>query len=650
MSKRSFKERFQYRFDNFFARGGAAIFLGLIALYAVALAVMGGVRLLVNFAADGNWNQAGEHLWNALMQILDIGGMEQDENSPFYNKLIGVTTAILGLTLISSMLAFVTSMFKEKLEDLRKGKSAVIEEGHTLILGFGIRSLEIIRELIEANDSQPDAAVVVLSDHDKEVMDDFFNDALHHRGPTRIITRSGNISSPLFLKRMGLAQCKSVILLNQAQAADSLSVKAHADYKVLKTIMAILAACDEGRTPPVVAQLYFPRNRELALEISPGDVLVLDEDVILSKILVQTSRQPGLSLVYSDLVGFVGNEVYFSSPPAWMLGKTFAQAQFHFRQSMPLGLRTAQGAIELNPEPNRQLAAGDDLIVLAEDDSTIVYHSEAQHRPRELALSKLHGETRQERFLIVGWSKKSPILIAEYASYLAKNSGIDIVVERLTEGIQKSFEQVSSAHPHIKMTLAPVNTGAKSFPKSLNPTQYDDVIILAGEGANVDQIDSETISILLKFRQYFKRLEQETGQPVATQLISEVMDSENVEIIQQTGVKDFLISNQFVSKIMAQLSEDPAVNDVYEDLFRAEGSEIYLKPLPLYLESWVNPVCFGDLVFAAQARGEVCFGVRLQAEQDNAEAGFGVYIIPHKQQAFTLGEQDKLIVLAKDEA
>ena len=44
---------------------------------------------------------------------------------------------------------------------------------HTLILGFGNRILEIIRELIEANDSEPDAAIVILAEDDKEYMDNY---------------------------------------------------------------------------------------------------------------------------------------------------------------------------------------------------------------------------------------------------------------------------------------------------------------------------------------------------------------------------------------------------------------------------------------------------------------------------------------------
>ncbi len=67
-------------------------------------------------------------------------------------------------------------------------------------------------------------------------------------------------------------------------------------------------------------------------------------------------------------------------------------------------------------------------------------------------------------------------------------------------------------------------------------------------------------------------------------MISEIVNSENTELIVQVGVKDFLISNQFVSRIFAQVALEKDVMHVYDDLFQKEGSEIYIKPIDLYFE------------------------------------------------------------------
>ncbi len=644
------QDRFRSSFDRFFSKGGWAISTALLTCCVAVLLLLGGLRVLINLVAEGDLSHGGEHFWATWLQLMHLGGVDKAASSAWFNQAMGALASLLGLALIATWFAWVSALVKEKREDLKKGRGAVLEEDHTLILGLNVRTLEIIGELIEANASQPDAAIVVLSEEEKEEMDDLFHYALPDRASTRLITRSGPVSSPLFLKRMGVGQCRSVILLNTAQPADPPEVKIAADDKVLKTILAILAAAGD-RPPPIIAQFFYARNRELALGISPKNILALDEEAILAKILAQTSRQPGLALVYSDLVGFMGHEVYFSTPPEWMQGKTFGEAAFHFQQSIPLGVRTLLGQLLLNPSPERPLQEGEQLLILAEDDSSIVYFAEPQAKPSALPPpGQRQNPVRPERFLVLGWSHKSPVLIQEYAGYVAQQSQIDVAVSKKTPEIQQEFQELRQAYPSIHMTLSEVDPLSSGGLRSLRPEEYDNVILLAGEGGGAEEADAETISFLLRFRQYFQRLEEASGLAVTTQLISEVMNYENVEIIQQTGVQDVLISNQFVSKIMAQLSEEPAVNQVYEELFRAEGSEIYLKPAWLYFAEAPLEVSFAEMVGAAQRRGEVCFGFRVQAEARSKEKNYGFYLLAKKGQKVCLTPEDRLLVLAEEES
>ncbi|MDB9853862.1 hypothetical protein OAC91_01355, partial [Candidatus Marinimicrobia bacterium] len=136
-------------------------------------------------------------------------------------------------------------------------------------------------------------------------------------------------------------------------------------------------------------------------------------------------------------------------------------------------------------------------------------------------------------------------------------------------------------------------------------------------------------------------------------LITEVMDSDNIDIILNSGVEDFMVSNQFVSQIMAQVSEEPLALDVYDDLFKAEGSELYIKPASYYFnfaEKDSISIQYGECVQAAQLRDEVILGVQLQSEQKNKDKMFGISLIPDKNTIFTLTANDGLISLAQDEA
>ena len=135
-------------------------------------------------------------------------------------------------------------------------------------------------------------------------------------------------------------------------------------------------------------------------------------------------------------------------------------------------------------------------------------------------------------------------------------------------------------------------------------------------------------------------------------LITEVMDSENIDIILNSGVEDFMVSNQFVSQIMAQVSEEPLALDVYDDLFQAEGSELYIKPASYYFEFNGDEsitIPYGECVQAAKLRNEVILGVQLSSDQKNKDKMFGIALIPNKNDKFTLTKNDGLIALAEDE-
>lgn len=117
----------------------------------------------------------------------------------------------------------------------------------------------------------------------------------------------------------------------------------------------------------------------------------------------------------------------------------------------------------------------------------------------------------------------------------------------------------------------------------------------------------------------------------------------------RAGVHDFIISNRFVSMLLAQVSENGDIKRVYDDLFQEEGSEIYLKPAPLYVTEFPVEVTYADMIGIAQKRQEVCLGVKIKALEQDMKRNFGIKLIPEKDKTYTLGPDDMLVVLAEDE-
>jgi len=466
-----------------------------------------------------------------------------------------------------------------------------------------------------------------------------------------MIVRSGNTASLPTLRKVGVEQADSIVILSDAKPSQTLQVKELADARVIKAIMAVLAITGDRSGIAIVAELHLMRNRELAESVQPGRVTTLDETDLLARMLVQTSRSVGLSVVYSDLVGFEGNEFYFFRPKQGWGPLTFGQLQLHFQRSVPLGVRNLNHQIRLNPPPDYPMLPEDEVVILAEDDSTIKFYDKAVMVPKTLSYSEQRASVPKEKHLIIHWTTKTPIVLKEYASYLTSGSQLHLVVQQNSDALRRTFTKIAEQNQNVAMQIRELDLSHYAAIRAIRPHLYDTVSILGRPSATAEEIDTRTLLILLQMRRHFRAYTEETGATVTTKLITEVVESENTELVVKTGVRDFLLSNRFISKIFAQAALNPEVMFVYDQLFSAEGSEVYLKSILLYFDpEEAGEVTFGDCMLAAQARQEVCFGVKLIADEAHADRNFGVQLIPKRGERFRFEAGDCLITLAEDES
>src|SRR3954453_19491537 len=191
MSKPTFAERSRYWFDNWMSKGTVALIALLGAatfVFVVVLAAVG--ALLLPLFRDKNDLNIGELIWGNLMRTLDPGTMGGDDGPAFRVLMLLVT--IGGLIIVASLIGIVSGAFDGKVEELRKGRSRVLENDHTLILGWSPKVFSIISELVIANESRRGAAIVVVADRDKVEMEEQIRSEVGKTGKTRVICRSGD--------------------------------------------------------------------------------------------------------------------------------------------------------------------------------------------------------------------------------------------------------------------------------------------------------------------------------------------------------------------------------------------------------------------------------------------------------------------------
>src|SRR3546814_19921710 len=65
-----------------------------------------------------------------------------------------------------------SSDLEEKLDELRKGRSRVLETEHTIILNWSPSIFDVISELVIANQSRRNPRIVIMANKDKVEMED----------------------------------------------------------------------------------------------------------------------------------------------------------------------------------------------------------------------------------------------------------------------------------------------------------------------------------------------------------------------------------------------------------------------------------------------------------------------------------------------
>lgn len=643
----SFSERLRYRIDNFLARGSGALFLALVIGFITALVIIAGVRFGIHTVVPDSRNTVDRQLWIIFLQLTDPGNMSQDNETPGVFKIAAVMAGFSGVVIFSALIAFLTTALDQAISQLKKGHSRVLESGHTLILGFSPRVIEILNELVIANESESEAVVVLLSDEPKDEIDEYLRTKFVDRKTTRVVTRNGQPASLQSLEHVAAERASSAIVLATCDPADPAEEKLASDARVIKTVLALVAHVGDASELSIVAEIFAARNRAVVEDIAPGRVVVVDADEILAKIMVQTSRTSGLAVVYSELLSFDGCEMYFHRA-AWG-GVTYAEAQFRFKDGVPIGLRRANGQLLIRPDPAARLEEGDEVLIVAEDDSSIRFEPRPVMLPAELRPPMRQIDRRQERMLVLGWSAKATTILGEYAEYVLEGSHVDVMLHEPSQDVVSEVEGLARDSEKVTINVLRGNAMDRNELEQTRPFDYNTVLVLRqrlGAGDDPERIDSESIMVLLHLRKLATELE---GVP-ETKIITEVLESSNRDLVSKAGVNDFIISNQMVSMVFAQLSQEPRMKEVYDDLFQEDGSEIYVKPAWLYFEKMPVTCRFGDLMRVAQYRGgEACIGYKLKAFEADATRNYGVTLVPPKDATLTLTAWDALVVVAEDD-
>jgi ion channel POLLUX/CASTOR len=618
----------RYWFDNTMSQGAGAL-IGWLALCAGASVLV--ITILANIIDPRQiggvsrgpfWPQ----VWGNIVATFDLRPADVDGHAPYL--FLRFVMALLYVFVAGALISLLTAGFGRRMEDLRRGRSLVVERDHTVVLGWSDQVFTIVSELVEANANQRRGCVAILADRDKVEMEHDIRVKVGHTRGTRVVCRTG---SPLDLDDLELVspvQARSIIVPTQPGA--------DADAHVVKTLLAVVNGSQRRNGQPhhLVATVRDQRNAAAAKLAGGPTAQVISADDIAARLVAQTSRQAGLSIVYAELLDFAGDEIYMAAEPR-LTGRAFGDVLHEYRTSVVIGLLRGDGQVDLNPPMNTVLASSDQVIAISEDDDTVIMQ-ERSSAPRDDLIAPTRAvPPAPEKILILGWNRCAQRILRLLDKYVAPGSAIHVV-----SGDPDTKRDVEEVAPHCAADIGSTlgDTTDAEVLEMLGLAGYAHVIVLCDERLDPQQADSRTLITLLHLRDIAGRL------GIHVPVVSEMADDRNRNLAPLTEADDFIVSQKLISLLMTQISENRQLADVFADLFSGEGSEIYLKPVQDYVLLG-QPVDFYTVTEAARRRNEVAIGYRCHALASQAPQ-FGVIVNPDKQQTVTFQPRDRIVVLS----
>jgi hypothetical protein len=635
---RRFSGWLRYRLNLLVTRGAAAQYalLAGVALLVVLLGVNAwffGLFGRQALEAEGIDDRLGgglaDSFWWSLKHVIDPGAFAEDYGAPIPVLVISFLLSVTGLAILGLFIAFVTSTVQRQLRLARKGSTEVVERGHTLILGWSKKVSAILAFLAAASSRR---TVVVLAPRDIDEMQDVLRLGQAAWGKLSVVLRSGATSSLDELERVGLGRAASVIAL--ADEAPEATGR-ESDIETIKTLMLLSRYDGWHEAPPrMVAEIMQKRNVEIAAIAGARAVPLVSSSEIISKVIVQAARQPGISSVYSEIFSYGGNTA-FVVPCPQAQGRTFGEVAHWFHDAVPVGVSWTgdeDGRLHaaLNPEADYEIAGDERLVLLARG-------PDPGFDPRRRAPPLVAGGDGRklvralERLLILGWNENIDEILGELDAHSNRDAVVTVLAAH-EEAYAREFLRTALAREFRNIAVEYRRGGAinRRTLESLRPESYDCIITLADESHGEGDPDARTIMTMLVLGD----LLQGDNLP---HVVAEIHDGANEALLRGTVARDVVVSPEMVSLQLAQISRDPVLGSIYRELLSAGGIEVGLQAAGRY----VGPdaaLSFDELIASAQRFTEIAIGVR--------HAG-RIVLNPARDSRWTLGPDDRLIVLAQ---
>jgi len=647
---REIRNRAQFQLERFMMRGPIFRLLFVIGI-VVGVSVVGGLLVV----PLGEFESPNDAIWWAFLRLSDPGYLGDDHG--IWKRTVSTVLTVAGYVLfLGALIAIMTQWLNQALRTLEAGVTPISLRNHFVVLGWTTRTATVVQELLESSERvrhflrrRGAVKIAVLAEDVDANMHFDLRDLLGAAWRAdNVILRSGSSLRIEHLRRVASHDAAALLL----PAPDQRGSGAAPDTQTIKSLLTLSGYCVEHEVaarPLVVAELLDARKAITARRAYHGPLELIASNRVISSLICQAIRHPGLSHVYAALLTHgEGSELYARECPQFA-DMRFGDLADAFPASILIGIVRRESGTDramLNPSDDLRLRADDRLVLVAEnveattppESHTPKYVDRGQgvpQPPEDLAARR--------RILVLGWNHHVPDMLAELDSYQVERFELVIASmvpiatrKRHMDNHEVTIQRISVDHVEVDYTVP-------GHLKRLDPGKFDNIVLVANDWIEAEESDARTILGHLLLREI---VPDGAGGP---EVLVELSDPGNLALFER-GSSEVIIPPLALSHIMAQVALRRELRVVFDDLFGPEGTEVFFRPAQSYgLEG--TEVDFAEIQRAVAKHNETALGLRrarsAKAPTDGApHAPIELLINPPRNERWTLGPGDELVVLA----